>query len=580
MPKDRPKARRKKTTPSAPASSPTLPTLSPRVTWLALAVIAAIWIVIRVRLLSIPLERDEGEYAYAGQLILAGVPPYTLIYNMKFPGIYYAYALVMGLFGQTVIGIHVGLLLVNIGALVMLFLIARRLFDPVVGLVAAAAYGFLTVNQSILGTQAHATHFVILPALAGILLALRAVETRKISTPFWSGCLIGVAVTMKQQGVFFAAFVFLFLLLSYWRDAKDPAGRPGQQSRAVTARLLAFAGGAALPLLLIGAVLYASGVFGKFWYWAVRYAAAYVSEVPLQAGLLNGYRNTVTMIASSWPVWIFAPCGLLLVWLDRQSRGRAWWVTGFLIAGFLTVCPGFYFRPHYYVTWMPAIALLIGVGIGASRTRLLERGQPSLALLPVGLFALALLVTLFVPLQPPAPAHRAFLFDAPVASASQMMYGENPWPEARRVADYVRLHSTPDETVAVLGSEPEIYFFAGRKSATGFIYTYPLMEPQAFASDMQKDMIREIEASKPKFVVFVNVWMSWLSTQRSDMSIFKWAFQKYLPDHYLPVGYIPPRRTGEADIWGQDAEQHPMHGLGDGAIYVFERTTPVAGKTF
>src|SRR5204863_9009112 len=162
------------------------------------------------------------------------------------------YALVQSLFGQTVIGIHLGLLLVNIGALVLLFLIAKRLFDPVVGLVAAAAYGFLTVNQNILGTQAHATHFVILPALASILLALRAIETRKISTAFWSGCLIGVSVTMKQQGVFFAAFVFLFLLLSYWREAKDPARQPWQKRRAVAARLLAFAGGAALPLLLIG----------------------------------------------------------------------------------------------------------------------------------------------------------------------------------------------------------------------------------------------------------------------------------------------------------------------------------------
>jgi len=31
---------------------------------------------IRLRLLDLPLERDEGEYAYAGQLILQGTPPY------------------------------------------------------------------------------------------------------------------------------------------------------------------------------------------------------------------------------------------------------------------------------------------------------------------------------------------------------------------------------------------------------------------------------------------------------------------------------------------------------------------------
>src|SRR6266852_3512326 len=68
---------------------------------------------VRARLLSVPFERDEGEYAYAGQLILQGIPPYRMVYNMKLPGTYAAYALIMALFGQTIGGIHLGLLLVN-----------------------------------------------------------------------------------------------------------------------------------------------------------------------------------------------------------------------------------------------------------------------------------------------------------------------------------------------------------------------------------------------------------------------------------------------------------------------------------
>ena len=41
---------------------------------------------VRPRLVDVPLERDEGEYAYTGQLILEGIPPYQLAYNMKFRG--------------------------------------------------------------------------------------------------------------------------------------------------------------------------------------------------------------------------------------------------------------------------------------------------------------------------------------------------------------------------------------------------------------------------------------------------------------------------------------------------------------
>jgi hypothetical protein len=54
--------------------------------WIFLAVIVlGLVIVIRIRLLGIPLERDEGEYAYAGQLMLQGIPPYEFAYNMKLP---------------------------------------------------------------------------------------------------------------------------------------------------------------------------------------------------------------------------------------------------------------------------------------------------------------------------------------------------------------------------------------------------------------------------------------------------------------------------------------------------------------
>jgi len=91
-------------------------------TWWVLAVaVLGLDVTIRIRLLGIPLERDEGEYAYAGQLLLQGIPPYKLAYSMKFPGIYVAYAVVMAVFGQTITGIHLGLLLINIATIALSF---------------------------------------------------------------------------------------------------------------------------------------------------------------------------------------------------------------------------------------------------------------------------------------------------------------------------------------------------------------------------------------------------------------------------------------------------------------------------
>src|SRR2546422_10871646 len=61
--------------------------------WALLVLIILGGAAIRLRLLDAPLDRDEGEYAYFGQLLLQGIPPYAQASNLKMPGIYAVYAL-------------------------------------------------------------------------------------------------------------------------------------------------------------------------------------------------------------------------------------------------------------------------------------------------------------------------------------------------------------------------------------------------------------------------------------------------------------------------------------------------------
>src|SRR6476660_5503080 len=194
--------------------------------WICLGLILLFVVAVRIRYLAVPLERDEGEFAYAGQLILGGIPPYQLAYNVKLPGIYAAYAVLMAVFGQTPFGIHLGLLFVNLGAIVLLFFLARRLFDNYAATIASATYALMSTSGTVLGFQAHATHFVILAALGGFVLLLRGLESRRALTLFWSGLLFGVAVLMKQHGIFLGIFAFGVLLYNEWSSkfTADSAG--------------------------------------------------------------------------------------------------------------------------------------------------------------------------------------------------------------------------------------------------------------------------------------------------------------------------------------------------------------------
>lgn len=125
--------------------------LDPRFYYAALLLVILLVAGIRFHLRTMPLERDEGEYAYAGQLILQGIPPYALAYNVKLPGTYAAYAAIMAVFGQTATGIRLGLLLIDAATIVLVFVLAQRLAGPLAGFVAGTTYAALSNLPSVLG---------------------------------------------------------------------------------------------------------------------------------------------------------------------------------------------------------------------------------------------------------------------------------------------------------------------------------------------------------------------------------------------------------------------------------------------
>ena len=152
-----------------------------------------------------------------------------------------------------------------------------------------------------------------------------------------------------------------------------------------------------------------------------------------------------------------------------------------------------------------------------------------------------------------------------------MMYGANPFPEAVDVASYIRAHSAPGDQLAVLGSEPEIYFYSRRHSATGFIYVYGLTEKHEFAARMRRQMIREVESAKPRYVVFTNVYTSWLTRRDGNLDLLNWA-ARYTAAHYHRVGIVDMIEGAQSlSYWGEDAEDYTPSSRYQ--IHVFERNT-------
>ena len=493
---------------------------------------------LRWHMRNCPLERDEGEYAYAGQLMLHGVAPYQSLYTMKLPGTFAGYALFFAIFGQSIAGLHLGLLVINAATTFLIFLLGKRLFGAMAGIVSAASYGLLSTSPSVIGFAGHATHFVVLPAVGGVLLLLRPMERQRGWFYFWSGVLFGLAFLMKQPGILFAVFGAVYLAYREWRSSP-------RNWRNLLTKEIVYAGGVALPFVLTCLAMVATGSFGKFWFWTFTYAREYAMTISVSDGLdLLRLMLPKVVLPAFW-IWILAAVGLTAIAWDRAARERRFFLALFLLFSGLAVCPGLYFRQHYFVLLLPAIALLVGVAVSGMSERIRQKNPATtLWLLPVVIFLAAFTNAIYV--------QRDYLFGRNPLAACRTIYGSNPFAEAVDVADYIKSHATPGARVAVLGSEPEIFFYSGHRSATGYIYTYGLMEPQPYALEMQKQMISEIEAARPEYIVFVSVPESFGRLATSNPHIFDWI-NYYLPAQYDIVG-VADMLSPTMYVWGDEAK--------------------------
>ncbi len=483
---------------------------------------------IRVRLLAMPLERDEGEYAYAGQLILQGIPPFELVYNMKLPGTYYAYAAGMAIFGQTTVGVHLLLLVINSLTSIFVFLLGRKISGVTAGLVACAVFALMSINPAVLGLAAHATQIVVLFAVPGILIFWRALESKQRLFYFFSGLFFGLAFLMKQPGVCFGLFGAACLLVHGLRDRSI-------FTRVFIGDALTYAAGLLLPFAFFCLAATVAGDFGRFWFWAFEYASYYATP----GSFSDGMTHLGAYVSKAWTFYagflVLAGLGLFLAWREAIYHKPVLFVATLFLFSFLGTAPGMYFREHYFVLILPALALLAGLGMNFLQFVCTQ----NLRFVPPLLLGLVLGWNIC--------SQAGAFFQSTPLQLTQTIYGDNPLEESFRIAGYIRDHSRPDARVAVVGSEPQIYFYAQRHSATGYIYLYPMMDPRPFASKMQHDMINEIESVKPEFMVLVMYKNSWLNNRYSDPTLLHWT-EDYTQKFYEPIE-AAGRQTNGQTIW-------------------------------
>jgi len=87
---------------------------------------------------------------------------------------------------------------------------------------------------------------------------------------------------------------------------------------------------------------------------------------------------------------------------------------------------------------------------------------------------------------------------------------------------------------------------------------YSLMETHEYVLPMQKEMIAEVETSKPKFLIDVRSGLSWQQGEKSETYIFGWL-GNYIAENYNLVGVADMLYPGLTIYkWNDDVKNYKV----------------------
>ncbi|MBI5240810.1 MAG: glycosyltransferase family 39 protein [Elusimicrobia bacterium] len=490
--------------------------------WIALAAVLLLGLGLRAPIAGIFLERDEGEYAYIAQRWLKGEVPYRDSFDQKPPGVFAAYAVIERVLGESQSAIHWGAQFYTLLTLAVVFLIGRRLFGLEAGFAAGALAALLTTHHRLLGNAANTETFMLLPLAAGFLAALLAAEKDSWRWAAASGAGAGLSLLFKQVALTDAVFYLAFLLLS-------------PQPRRKWLCAAAYIGAAAAVWVPAGAYFAAQGAGREFWDCVIGYNLAYAGGIPLRDYLRNFWTTFSRTLPGLWPVYLLALAGAVF-----RAGAAASWVIAWLAASFLGACVGGFFRPHYYLQAAPALAVLAGSAAAWPRRWDLPRLAAPAAAVAVVLYGIL----------------ASFWYYGPGSAVDKCarLYAGNPFPEATGVAHFVAERAAEDERVFIFGSEPEILYFAGRRSATRYIFMYPLLQASADAAARQQEMLAQVRAARPKVIVTVFARPSFLRAAGAPLDMFG-QVKALLKDYRISAVVLSNPRNPTELIVGEGAQE-------------------------
>lgn len=506
--------------------------------------------ILRWRLLDIPLERDEGGFAYMAYTWLNGTPMFSDYVDVKPPMIYILYAVFEGVFGATPKGIHTGLFIFNLGFVITFFYFIKSKFGLGTAWISSMVFILLSSLPNVFGFAAHATQLLLWPAIGGIWLTDYSIKKSKSFLLVPAGICLGIAFLTKQQAIGFmllAGFYLTYLTLFKEKDWKKWL---------LTGAILTIS--AILPYVLCLVWFYFTGNLKNFWYWTYEWPAQFAATQTGDIGIFKMMYGVVTKKIEV--VTYIGVAGILLSIVDIWRVEQKIFVLLLFLFGFFSLSVGFHYYPHYFVVMLPAISLGVGLLLHLLYTFLSRLSINDNISYPISIIAF---ITLFLSAYNP---NKAYYTKTKKADIVRNVYGVNPFQEMYVLGSKIKSMSQPGDSILVLGSEPELLFYTKLPTISQHMHYYQLVDGGPQNDSLQTELINKVERSKPKYFVFVRSGFSWLVKDPKN-KLFQWI-DKFIPSYDLK-GIINIYQDKPSEyLWDGDATPEKI-GSGD-AVMFFE----------
>lgn len=524
-----------------------------------LALLILLVVTIRSKFLDIPFERDEGAYSYYGKLLLEGKIPYKDFYEQKFPGIFYFFAAIVSIFGDTVKGMHTGFMYVNIITMIFLFMASKRMFSSLAGIITAATFAIVSMCPNLSGYTVQGEHAVAFFVSIGIFL-----YTYTLSHPGWKsflamGLAMGCAFMTKTSGMFLVLWGGFVIISDF-----TFSGNKKKPIKELLINASIYSLGVFIVIGFTFMLIMLKGSFNEMLFWTYEIPKKYVNKIPWSDGK-KYFEYMYTAITAEYKFfWMHALLALGAFLLKNVSWRQKFFGLTLLFFSGITIVPGYYFYGHYWIQILPGLSILAGMTFFVINDLVKNRLNLKFKALPYVYVALFMVMSM---------AHlskmKDYYFHPNYERILRTVYGNNPFPEAMGIANWLNANTKPEDGLVVMGSEPELYFYTKKKCPSRHAYFAAIVDNVPEHKQWQREFVSDVEKAKPKYFIFFNHQISLFVQPNTDQYVFEW-YNKYITANYNLIGLVD-MVDGYTSTYVWREQLNTYQPQAQNRVYIYER---------